>query len=63
MTPEPNHFDRETRTWYVDPDTFHQVRTDAIEDEMHGRDPGVRYLSDFGPGAVTIVVVRAERTA
>jgi hypothetical protein len=55
--PDTPQFDRATRTWWLDPDEFYQVRVDALEDELRGIDPGMRYLRSFGAGPVTIRVI------
>jgi hypothetical protein len=55
--PHTPEFDHATRTWWIDPETFHRVRTNVVEDEIRGIDPGLRYLRSFGPGPVTIRVI------
>lgn len=55
-------FDVGSRIWYVDPEKFRAIRQAALEDEMNGRDTGLRYLMQFGPGAVTVVVRVTSRT-
>jgi hypothetical protein len=55
-------FDPDDRIWYVDPEKFRAIREAALEDEMHGRDTGLRYLMQFGPGTVTVIVRVHPRT-